>query len=39
MDFYEELLWLLDKKGNRISDDEKYQQNKEFVHSLGEKWR
>ena len=37
MNFYEELLWILDKKGNKLNEDEIYQQNIDFVHSLGKK--
>jgi len=41
--YREELLWILDKVGNEIyetereSSEEEYQQNIDFVHSLGEK--
>lgn len=37
MDFKEELLWILDKNGASLSDKVKYQQNIDFVHSLGKK--
>lgn len=37
MNFREELLWILDKKGKRINEEDEYQQNIDFVHSLGRK--
>lgn len=35
MKYTEELLWILDKEGKRLKGDEEYQQNIDFVHSLG----
>ncbi len=37
MTFYEELLWILDKKGKVTDDEAEYQENIKFVHSLGKK--
>ena len=36
MDYKEHLTWILDKKNHRFNDD-KYQENIDFVHSLGKK--
>ncbi len=36
MKFKEKLTWILDKKNHRFNDD-KYQENIDFVHSLGKK--
>ena len=35
MNYTEELLWILDKEGTRLKEDEEYKQNIDFVHSLG----
>lgn len=37
MQYTEELHWILDKNGDGLDWDEKYQQNIAFVHSLGRK--
>ena len=36
MNYKEHLTWILDKKNHRFGDD-KYQENIDFVHSLGKK--
>ena len=36
MEFKEKLLWILDKRNHKFNDD-KYQENIDFVHSLGKK--
>ncbi len=36
MEFKEKLLWILDKRNHRFNDD-KYQENIDFVHSIGKK--
>lgn len=35
MEYTEELLWILDKDGKRIKEGAEYQENIDFVHSLG----
>ncbi len=37
MNFKEHLTWILDKRVHRFNDEDKYQQNIDFVHSLGKK--
>lgn len=37
MKYHEELFWILDKSRNDFNSDEEYQQNIDFVHSLGQK--
>ena len=37
MKFKEHLTWILDKRVHRFNDEDKYQQNIDFVHSLGKK--
>lgn len=37
MNFSEELVWILDKKGKVLNEEKEYQQNINFVHSLGKK--
>lgn len=37
MNFSEELVWIFDKTGKTINEEKQYQQNIDFVHSLGKK--